>query len=40
MKFHVDRTFQFKGRIIREGNTLDVTKAIVEEEIAKGKHPK
>jgi len=40
MKFHVDRTFQFKGRIIREGNTLDVTKAVVEEEIAKGKHPK
>ncbi len=38
MKFHVERTFQFSGRIIREGNTIEVTKAVVEAEIAKGKH--
>ena len=40
MKFHVERTFQFKERIIREGSTIDVLKADVEKEIAKGKHPK
>ena len=40
MKFHVERTFQFKERIIREGSTIEVLKADVEKEIAKGKHPK
>jgi len=40
MKFHVERTFQYGGRIIREGSTIDVSKADVEKELLRGKHTK
>ena len=40
MKFHVERTFQYGGRIIREGSMIDANKADVEKEVARGRHPK
>jgi len=40
MKFHVERTFQYGGRIIREGSKIDVSKADLEKELLRGKHPK